>query len=280
MLKRFVCKFRTAPVFRAALIMLPATMSVAYADSTAVDRELIRQEVRAELLRLIEKEGALDPAIERGIKAFVEKQRALASAKQQRDSAERARNVLPVSQQDHIYGNPQAEITLIEYSDFECPFCKLFHPTAKQLVDRSNGKVNWVYRHFPLAFHNPGAQKQAEASECAGRLGGDKAFWRYADLLYARTTSNGKGFAISALIPLAAEIGLETAPFQQCLDSGEMKTKVELDYQNGIASGVSGTPGNIILHNASGDAVAMAGALPLSRFEAAVNALSEKHAGK
>jgi len=262
------------------LVTLIFVTSVVNADSQKMDKELIKQEVRKELQRLIDKEGALDAAIERSIISFVEKQKALARANQQRGSAEQAKNVRPVSDEDHVYGNPKAEITLVEYSDFECPFCKRFHPTAKQLVDQSDGTVNWVYRHFPLAFHNPGAQKQAEASECAGRLGGDKAFWRYADLLYARTTSNGKGFAISALIPLAAEIGLETAPFQQCLDSGEMKTKVELDYQNGIASGVSGTPGNIILHNASGDAVAMAGALPLSRFEAAVNALSEKHAGK
>ena len=61
--------------------------------------------------------------------------------------------------------NPDAPVTLIEYSDFECPFCKRFHDTAKRLVDASEGQVNWVYRHFPLGFHNPGAQKQAEAAE-------------------------------------------------------------------------------------------------------------------
>jgi len=253
---------------------------VVHADSNATDRAMIQKEVRAELLRMIEQEGALDAAIERGIKAFVEKQRATARTNQQRSSAERARNVRPVSNKDHIYGNPKAAITLVEYSDFECPFCKRFHATAKQLVDQSNETVNWVYRHFPLGFHNPGAQKQAEASECAGKLGGDKAFWRYSDLIYARTRSNGKGFPISDLVPLAREIGLDTGPFKQCIDNGEMTAKVKADYENGIASGITGTPGNIILHNSSGDALAMAGAVPLSRLQAAVTTLSRNHAEK
>jgi len=83
--------------------------------------------------------------------------RALALSNQQRSSAAKVKNVRPVSKNDHIYGNPGAAITLVEYSDYECPFCKRFHPTAKKLVDQSDGKVNWVYRHFPLAFHHPGA---------------------------------------------------------------------------------------------------------------------------
>ena len=263
-----------------ALIILISTASVVHADSSATDRALIQKEVRAELLRLIQQEGALDAAIERGINAFVEKQRALARANQQRGSAEKARNVRPVSNTDHIYGDPKAAITLVEYSDFECPFCKRFHPTAKQLVDQSGGKVNWVYRHFPLEFHNPGAQKQAEASECAGKLGGNEAFWRYSELIYARTKSNGKGFPISNLVPLAREIGLESDPFKQCLDSGEMTSKVKADYENGVSSGITGTPGNIILHNGSGDAVVMAGALPLLKLQEAVNALSRNHTEK
>ena len=109
-----------------------------------------------------------------------------------RQAAQQAKNVRPVSaERDHIYGNPDAPISLIEYSDFECPYCKRFHVTAKSVVEAFDGKVNWVYRHFPLAFHNPGAQKQAEASECASELGGNDAFWKYTDALYARTKSGG-----------------------------------------------------------------------------------------
>ena len=102
--------------------------------------------------------------------------------------------VRPISAaRDHIAGNVDAEVSLIEYSDFECPFCKRFHGTAKQLVEAYGGRVNWVFRHFPLNFHNPAAQREAEASECAAEIGGNGAFWFYADRIYARTPLGGRG---------------------------------------------------------------------------------------
>jgi len=281
MLRDTISKSLIAPLFGIAMAMLATTtMTVARADLAGVDQDKIQKEVRAEMQRLIEEEGLLDQAIERGITSYIEKQRALARTKQQRSSASKAKNVRAVSENDHIYGNPGAAISLVEYSDFECPFCKRFHPTAKQLIDQSGGKINWVYRHFPLAFHNPGAQKQAEAAECAAKQGGNDAFWRYSDLIYQRTKSNGRGFPIDNLVPLAKEIGLDVAPFKQCLDSGEMVARVKADYENGVASGVTGTPGNILLHNGSGDALAKAGALPLARLQAAVEMLSRKHSAK
>jgi protein-disulfide isomerase len=246
-------------------------------DTELSDSTEMRKAMRTELRYLIEEEGVLDRAIERGIRKFIERQRAIARADQQRSSSERAKNVRPVSKEEYVYGNPGAEVTLVEYSDFECPFCKRFHPTAKRLVDESDGKVNWVYRHFPLANHNPGAQKQAEASECAGKQGGAAAFWRYSDLIYARTSSNGNGFPLANLVPLAKEIGLDDKTFRRCVDSAEMAAKVKADYENGIASGITGTPGSIFLHNASGKAIAMAGALPLARLQAAVKALSDSN---
>ena len=280
MLKIASMKPKTNVLLSIALIALISTGSklIHADDSTNVERTVIREEVRSELERLINEEGLFDKAIERGINAYVQKQQALARANKQRERSAKAKNVRPVDDKDHIYGNPSAEISLIEYSDFECPYCKRFHPTAKQLVDKSNGQVNWVYRHFPLAFHNPGAQKQAEASECAAKLGGNDAFWLYTDHIYARTRSNGKGFPIENLVPLAEEMGLNAAEFKGCLESGEMTARVKADYKNGAASGISGTPGNFLLHNASGDALVMSGALPLSRLQAGVNRLKKRHA--
>ncbi|MEL0585382.1 MAG: thioredoxin domain-containing protein [Candidatus Thiodiazotropha sp. (ex. Lucinoma kazani)] len=235
---------------------------------------MIAEEVQKEIRRLIDEENILDRAIERGIESYIEKQRRAAAANKDRIRAQHARNLRPVSAvRDHIYGDPNAPISLVEYSDFECPFCKRFHPTAKQLIDQNSSKVNWVYRHFPLAFHNPGAQKQAEATECAAELGGNRAFWRYSDLIYQRTSSNGNGFPIDKLPPLAEEIGLDAKAFRDCLDSGKMSGRVKEDHEDGIKAGISGTPGMIFLNHDNGDVFATAGALPLAQLQAAVDRL-------
>jgi len=88
----------------------------------------------------------------------------------------------PDFEKDHWRGNKKARYVLIEYSDFECPFCKRFDPTVKQFLNENNN-VAWVYRHFPLSFHKK-AQKSAEASECAAKLGGENSFWKFSDLLF------------------------------------------------------------------------------------------------
>lgn len=90
----------------------------------------------------------------------------------------------PISEDDHLYGNPDAEVTVIEYSDFECPFCKTFHPIVERLVNESDGKVNWVYRHFPLESIHPNARGMALASECVAELGGNEAFWEFSNKLF------------------------------------------------------------------------------------------------
>ncbi|MBA1445970.1 MAG: thioredoxin domain-containing protein [Gammaproteobacteria bacterium] len=251
-------------------------------DGSMTDRAIIAEEVRKELRRLIDEEGFMDRVIEQGIESYIEKKRVAATEGKRRKSAEHARKLRPVSpQRDHIYGDPNAPVSLVEYSDFECPFCKRYHPNVKKLIEQNTGKVNWVYRHFPLEFHNPGAQKQAEATECAAELGGNEAFWRYSDLIYQRTTSNGRGFPIDRLVPLAEEIGLDGKTFRGCLDSGRMITRVREDYEDGVKAGITGTPGTIFLNHVSGDVFATAGALPVSSLQTAVDRLlSEQKAKK
>ena len=261
-----------------ALVGIPVVLAQQSSlDDTTDAEEALVERIKREVLRDLMRDGALDAQINAGIERYIAKQRAAqaaAAARKEQRSAGLAKNIRPVSpQRDHIYGNPDAEVSLIEYSDFECPFCKRFHVTAKEVVDSYDGRVNWVYRHFPLAFHNPGAQKQAEASECASALGGSEAFWRYADKIYERTRSNGNGFPSSGLLPLAEEIGLDTGEFRACLESGKFAGRVLEDYNDGTNIGITGTPGNVLRNNRTGRVVVRAGAVPAANLKTAIDGL-------
>jgi len=237
----------------------------------AVNEDELIQRIKTEVMQELRGDEFLQKEIDAGIERYVQQQR---EAQARAPDQQAAKNIRPVSaERDHILGNPDAEISLVEYSDFECPFCKRFHATPKQIVEAFGGRVNWVYRHFPLDFHKPLAQKEAEAAECAAELGGNKVFWQYSDLIYERTRSNGKGFPMDGLVPLAMEIGLEEKPFQECLDSGRYAARVQEDYENGVRSGVSGTPGNILLHNKSGKAKVKSGAVPYEMLKAEIDRL-------
>jgi protein-disulfide isomerase len=170
-----------------------------------------------------------------------------------------------VTAEDHFRGGKDAQVTLVEYSDMECPFCKRFHPTMQQVISEYGDKVKWVYRHLPLSFH-ANAQKEAEATECAAKLGGNEAFWKYIDKIFERTTSNGTGFALTDLVPLAGEVGLNKTKFQTCLDSGEFTQKVKDQIATGSAEGVTGTPGTIII-GVNGDTQMVPGALPYDQIK-------------
>lgn len=166
---------------------------------------------------------------------------------------------------DRIRGNVNAKITLVEYSDYECPFCKSFHPTMLQVLKEYDDKIRWVYRDYPLNFH-ANAQKEAEAGWCINELGGNEAFWKYTDAIFERTSSNGTGFALDKLGPLALELGVDQATFQSCLDSGKYTKKVQDQMSKGTEEGVSGTPGTIII-DAKGETQLVPGALPFDQLK-------------
>ena len=152
-------------------------------------------------------------------------------------------DVRPINEDDHILGNPNAEVIMIEYSDTECPFCKNFHSTLHQAMDEygRDGKVAWVYRHFPIDQLHAKARKEAEATECAAEQGGNDAFWKYTDEIYKRTPSND-GLDLAELPKIATDIGLDVNKFNECLSSGKMAARVEADYQDAIKAGGQGTP--------------------------------------
>ena len=226
------------------------------------------------IIKSLEDSGALDRAVERAIGRFVSRQQE-AQRKQQADAAAQqqvlAKNArVPDAKRDHLLGDPAAEATIIEYSDFECPYCKSFHGVPQQVATRLGGKVNVIWRHFPLDFHNPAAQKEAEASECAAKVGGNDAFWKYADGIMGRTASNGKGLPGEGnpLVSLARELNLDVASFQKCLDSGDARAQIADDQKDAIGAGVTGTPGVIIRNNKTGKTLALGGAVPVEMLEA------------
>lgn len=145
---------------------------------------------------------------------------------------------------DPVLGDKNAPLTIIEFSDYECPFCKrsftdVLPNLKKDYID--TGKVKLVYRDFPLSFHQ-NAQKEAEAAECARTQGGDGVYYKFHDQIFTKTTSNGTGLALDQLPVIAKNLGLNVSQFQQCLDSGKYKDEVAKDMADGSAAGVSGTP--------------------------------------
>jgi len=186
-------------------------------------------------------------------------------------------NVKPVSSADHIRGNPNAKVKVIEFSDPECPFCKRFHDTMNQIIDEygKSGQVAWVYRHFPLDAIHSKARKESEALECANEQGGSAKFWAYLDRLFEVTPSND-GLDLAELPKIAEYSGLDKAKFNQCLESGKYAKRVADDLADGIKSGAQGTPYNIVVA-ANGKKFVINGAQPYESVKAVINqALAEK----
>ncbi len=157
-------------------------------------------------------------------------------------------DIKPVSKTDHILGNPDAPIVLVEFSDTECPYCKMFQTTMQTVMDTygKDGKVAWVYRHFPLDSLHSKSRKEAEATECANELGGNTAFWKVLDTIYSKTTSND-GLDAVKLPEFAKEAGVDATKFNACLAGGKYAGLVETNLQDGIKAGAQGTPYNILI---------------------------------
>ena len=193
-------------------------------------------------------------------------------------------NVKPVSSADHIKGNPNAKVKMIEFSDPECPFCKRHHNTMNKIMEEygKNGQVAWIYRHFPLnkpdangnVLHSK-AGKESEALECANEQGGNTKFWEYLDELFVVTPSNN-GLDLAELPNIATEVGLDADKFNQCLNSGKYAKRVADDQDDGFNSGARGTPYNIVIASNEKKFV-INGALPYANIKAVIEqALAEK----
>lgn len=268
---------RLARAMTAGLILFAPAAYGQSAQRNAADPALVER-VKEAVIKELRESGALERAVDEGVSRYVERQRTEAAQREQHEKSARAAALRPVSRgRDHIRGNSNAPVTLIEYSDFECPFCKRFHETVKKVVAESKGQVKWVYRHFPLEeLHPVKARKEAVASECAAELGGNDAFWKFADRFYELTPSNNRTDIDTVLPQIAREIGLDAAKFAPCLASGRHDRRVEEDYQNAVATGGRGTPWSIIVSK-GGRLYPLSGAQPDAAVKQLIDlALREK----
>lgn len=162
-----------------------------------------------------------------------------------------ARQLVPapeINEDDHILGDPNAPIVIVEYSDFDCPYCKVFHESMHQVIDKygSKGQVAWVYRHFPIASRHPSAAYIAAASECVAELGGNEAFWTFTDQVFQEREIN-ELTDTTKLPDFAVTAGVNVTEFEACLESERTMPLVEADYADGVNAGVTGTPYSFLM---------------------------------
>ena len=155
----------------------------------------------------------------------------------------------PVSEQDHSQGPADAPVTLVEYGDYECPYCGRAYPIVKEVQQRMGSRLRFIFRNFPLAQLHPHAEHAAEAAETVGALG---KFWEMHDALY----ENQRALDDSHLVTYAQHVGVNAQEFIAAMTERKYATRVRDDFQSGIMSGVNGTPTfyiNGIRHDASWD---------------------------
>ena len=234
-----------------------------------------------EIIKALEKSGALDKAIQRGIEKYRQNQIKVAQAKQQMEQLEKAKmakNARPVDpKNDFIYGKPDAVISIIEYSDFECPYCKQFSPVPIEVANQMPSQVNVVWRDFPLPFHEPMASKKAAAAICVGQQKGNDAFWKFNEGIFNNTLTNRQGLPnssnIDSLLALAKEQGVDIEQFKSCVNSEAVQKRINADIEDGRNAGISGTPGVILINHKSGAFTVLAGAVPTEALKKEVKNL-------
>jgi protein-disulfide isomerase len=164
---------------------------------------------------------------------------------------------IAVSEDDHVRGDPNARVTIVEYGDYQCPHCQAAQPVLVGLLKHFGSRLRLVYRHFPIVTIHPMAKPAAEAAEYAGSLG---RFWDLHDALYA----NGHRLSMPTVFLLAAQLSMAPAQLRNALLNHLFAPKVDRDFAGGISSGVNGTPCFFIngrRYDGAYDAISLAAAI-------------------
>ncbi len=214
-------------------------------------------------------DDALQDKVFTGIDAYIKKEQQKQADAQ--TEAEKPKFVTgDFSDDDPILGDKNAPVTIVEFSDYQCPYCGSFRDQTlpqiqKEYID--TGKAKLIYRDFPLSFH-PYAYPAALFGECVDDLSNDETYFKVHDELF-RTVQNGK-FDYDAMSKFAAGLGVDKTALKTCFDNDKFKNEIEADQQDGQKAGVSGTPGFII------NGQVLAGAQPFSKFKEIIDGELEK----
>jgi protein-disulfide isomerase len=187
------------------------------------------------------------------------------------DSTLPQNTVVPApSAEDHIIGDINAPVVLIEYADFECYYCMLAYPTIKRVVEENNGKVAWVMRHLPLDSIHPEARPAGLAAECIAEQLGNDGWWGFTDSLFTDQSNLGA----TRYLSLAAQLGADTSAYMSCVSSKKYEYKLDEQGAQAQVAGAQGTPYTIVW--SKGTAVPLSGALPYNQFAAVIKAVLER----
>lgn len=220
----------------------------------------------------------LATAIQQGIDNYIaaqQQQQTQAQEQQAQQARELAKNVPGVTDADHMRGPRDAEIVLVEYSDYQCPFCQRFHGEIKKAQEANSSDVAWVLRHFPLDQIHPLARPAALVAECVAEEAGADAFWAFSDAAFAALPADAAG-----LVDMAVANGATRATVQSCLDTKKHENVVTTDVQGGLASGVNSTPTTFVVNTKTGRVEPLIGAFPQADIQAVIDEMKKENAAQ
>ena len=234
------------------------------------------QEVSTQVIEYLKQNPKLlDDLMAKSIQNYIDRQKELAEKKQQEQAEieqEQAKIFLTkIKDDDHIKGKKDADYLLIDYSDFQCPYCKRFHPTAEKFI-KDNPNVALIYRHFPLPNHNPLATRQALAAECIASINAGDAFWQAVDLIYQNNPKTD-----NQMINIANQMNISKGVFLSCFSNSEQvsrfNAKIDADLEEGKKVGVKGTPGVFLVNIKTQEIEMIPGAVGIDYLNQALDRL-------
>jgi protein-disulfide isomerase len=190
---------------------------------------------------------------------------------------EKTYEISPITEKDHILGNPNADIIIVEYSDFECPFCAQFHPTMQRLMEEfgPTGRVAWVYRHFPVEQIHKNARAGAIASECVANISGEKAFWDFTNTLFNTPSTE---FSPEKFLEIATSLKVDPNQYENCFYNNKNVTaKIDSEIQDALTlfelDPDFGTPYNIVITK-TGERHILPGTIPYADLKEIIETYS------